>query len=174
MFFTRALCIDSDYSIFRLKWQSKPCDPGNPAGNGLIFNQVPLPTKVDLDLPHNCVYWGYLDGSRIAPGDNGKDMLMYHMGWERQMEDVANKIIEILKKNMKDPPETISLDTQLTDLEIESLDLAVIVFDIEDAFGIQIPYNANEEMTDFATVGSVVERVQALVNEKGGTAGAAA
>jgi len=90
------------------------------------------------------------------------------------MEDVANKIIEILKKNMKEPPETISLDTNLSDLEIESLDLAVIVFDIEDAFGIQIPYNANEEMTDFATVGSVVERVQALVNEKGGAAGAAA
>jgi acyl carrier protein len=96
------------------------------------------------------------------------------MGRERQMEDVASKIVDILKKNMKDPPETISLDTKLTDLEIESLDLAVIVFDIEDAFGIQIPYNANEEMTDFATVGSVVERVRALVSEKGGAAGAAA
>ena len=101
-------------------------------------------------------------------------MSMNYMGRERQMEDVANKIVDILKKNMKDPPETISLDTKLTDLEIESLDLAVIVFDIEDAFGIQIPYNANEEMTDFATVGSVVERVRALVSEKGGAAGAAA
>jgi acyl carrier protein len=96
------------------------------------------------------------------------------MGRERQMEDVASKITDILKKNMKDPPETISLDTKLSDLEIESLDLAVIVFDIEDAFGIQIPYKANEEMTDFATVGSVVERVQSLVKEKDGAAGAAA
>jgi acyl carrier protein len=74
---------------------------------------------------------------------------------------------------MKEPPETVSLDTKLSDLEIESLDLAVIVFDIEDTFGIQIPYNANEEVQDFATVGSVVDRVKALIAEKG-TAGAAA
>jgi acyl carrier protein len=89
------------------------------------------------------------------------------------MDDVANKIVTILKKNMKEPPETISPDTKLSDLEIESLDLAVIVFDIEDTFGIQIPYNANEEVQDFATVGSVVDRVKALIAEKG-AAGAAA
>jgi nodulation protein F len=89
------------------------------------------------------------------------------------MDDVANKIVNILKKNMKDPPETISLDTKLSDLEIESLDLAVIVFDIEDTFGIQIPYNANEEVQDFATVGSVVDRVKALMSDKD-AAGAAA
>ena len=89
------------------------------------------------------------------------------------MDDVASKVIGILKKNMKDPPDTISLDTKLSDLEIESLDLAVIVFDIEDTFGIQIPYNANEEVQDFATVGSVVDRVRSLIAEKEG-AGAAA
>lgn len=89
------------------------------------------------------------------------------------MDEVATKIVGILKKNMKEPPETISLDTKLSDLEIESLDLAVIVFDIEDTFGIQIPYNANEEVQDFATVGSVVDRVRALIGEKG-AAGAAA
>ncbi len=79
------------------------------------------------------------------------------------MEDVATKIIDILKKNMKDPPETIPLDTPLSELEIESLDLAVIVFDIEDTFGIEIPYNANEEVEDFKTVGSVVDKVQELI-----------
>jgi acyl carrier protein len=89
------------------------------------------------------------------------------------MDDVAEKIIAILKKNMKEPPESISLDTKLGDLEIESLDLAVIVFDVEDTFGIQIPYNANGDMSDFATVGSVVDRVKGLISEKG-TAGAAA
>jgi nodulation protein F len=89
------------------------------------------------------------------------------------MDEVASKIVEILKKNMKNPPETISMDTKLSDLEIESLDLAVIVFDIEDSFGIEIPYNANEEVEDFATVGSVVERVRQLVSNSD-TSGAAA
>ncbi|MGO9486235.1 MAG: acyl carrier protein [Rhodomicrobium sp.] len=79
------------------------------------------------------------------------------------MDDVAEKIITILRRNMRDQSKEITLDTRLTDLEIESLDLAVIVFDIEDTFGIQIPYNANEEVQDFATVGSVVERVKGVL-----------
>jgi len=85
---------------------------------------------------------------------------------EPAMDDVAEKIIAILRKNMRNPEKEITLDTKLTDLEIESLDLAVIVFDIEDTFGIQIPYNANEEVVDFATVGSVVERVKAVLAEQ--------
>jgi nodulation protein F len=82
------------------------------------------------------------------------------------MDDVAEKIISILRKNMRNPEKEITLDTKLTDLEIESLDLAVIVFDIEDTFGIQIPYNANEEVVDFATVDSVAGRVKAVLAEQ--------
>jgi acyl carrier protein len=80
------------------------------------------------------------------------------------MDDVSTKIIEILKKHMKEPRDDISGSTALTDLKIESLDLAMIVFDIEDAFGIEIPYNANEEAGDFKTVGSVVEKVKGLMS----------
>jgi acyl carrier protein/nodulation protein F len=82
------------------------------------------------------------------------------------MDDVSGKIIEILKKHMKEPMHTIELSTPLTDLKIESLDLAMIVFDIEDTFGIEIPYNANEEAGDFKTVGSVVDKVRGLVQAK--------
>jgi nodulation protein F len=84
-------------------------------------------------------------------------------GRESDMDDVAEKIIEILRKNMKDPSKPVALETPLSDLEIESLDLAVIVFDIEDTFGIEIPYNANEEVEAFATVGSVVDRVKSII-----------
>ncbi|MGI9426353.1 MAG: acyl carrier protein [Hyphomicrobiaceae bacterium] len=92
------------------------------------------------------------------------------------MDDVATKIIEILQKHMKEPRDDINESTALADLQIESLDLAMIVFDIEDSFGIEIPYNANEESTeDFQTVGSVVERVKALMSESGkGAASASA
>ena len=81
------------------------------------------------------------------------------------MDDVATKIIEILRKNMKDPSKAVTLETPLSELDIESLDLAVIVFDIEDTFGIEIPYNANEEVEAFATVGSVVDRVKSIIAE---------
>ena len=79
------------------------------------------------------------------------------------MDEVATKIVEILKKHMKEPRDDIGLSTPLTDLKIESLDLAMIVFDIEDTFGIEIPYNANEDVEDFKTVGSVVDRVKDLM-----------
>jgi nodulation protein F len=89
------------------------------------------------------------------------------------MDDVASKIIDILKKHMKEPRDDIGLNTALTDLKIESLDLAMIVFDIEDTFGIEIPYNANEEAADFKTVGAVVERVRGLVASSGSGAATA-
>jgi acyl carrier protein len=79
------------------------------------------------------------------------------------MDEVATKIVDILKKHMKEPMDKIELTTALTDLKIESLDLAMIVFDIEDTFGIEIPYNANEEASDFKTVGSVVDKVRGLM-----------
>ncbi len=90
------------------------------------------------------------------------------------MDDVATKIIDILKKHMKEPRDDISLETNLEELEIESLDLAMIVFDIEDTFGIEIPYNANEEVEDFKTVGTVVERVRGLLAESGASSSGAA
>jgi acyl carrier protein len=80
------------------------------------------------------------------------------------MDEVATKIVDILKKHMKEPMDKIELTTALTDLKIESLDLAMIVFDIEDTFGIEIPYNANEEASDFKTVGSVVDKVRGLMS----------
>jgi nodulation protein F len=82
------------------------------------------------------------------------------------MDDVSTKIIEILRKHMKEPRDDINAQTALQDLKIESLDLAMIVFDIEDTFGVEIPYNANEEASDFKTVGSVVERVRSLAAAK--------
>ncbi len=85
------------------------------------------------------------------------------------MDEVATKIIEILKKHMKEPKE-VTLTTELKDLGIESLDLAMIVFDIEDNFGIEIPYNANEEVDAFATVGKVVEKVKEIIAAKAVTA----
>ena len=86
------------------------------------------------------------------------------------MDAVAGTIVDILTKHMKEPRDDIGLGTALTDLKIESLDLAMIVFDIEDTFGIEIPYNANEEAADFKTVGSVVERVRGLIEGSGAAA----
>ncbi len=81
------------------------------------------------------------------------------------MDEIATKIVEILKKHMKEPRDDIGLETALADLKIESIDLAMIVFELEDTFGIEIPYNANDtdEAAAFKSVGSVVERVKNVI-----------
>jgi acyl carrier protein/nodulation protein F len=91
------------------------------------------------------------------------------------MDETATKIIEILKKHMKEPRDDIGLGTALADLKIESIDLAMIVFELEDTFGIEIPYNANdsEEASAFKTVGSVVDRVKQVIATTQGKAAAA-
>ena len=81
------------------------------------------------------------------------------------MDETTTKIIEILRKHMKEPRDDISPSTALAELKIESIDLAMIVFELEDTFGIEIPYNANdtEEAAAFKSVGSVVERVKQVI-----------
>ncbi|MDA7948378.1 MAG: phosphopantetheine-binding protein [Hyphomicrobiaceae bacterium] len=81
------------------------------------------------------------------------------------MSDVATKIIEILKEHARASNKTMSRDTKMADLEIDSLDLAVVVFDIEDAFGIEIPYDDDDDLENLATVGLIFEKVQALLAE---------
>lgn len=81
------------------------------------------------------------------------------------MDETATKIVEILKKHMKEPQDNIGLETPLADLNIASIDLAMIIFEIEDTFRIEIPFNANEteEASAFKTVGSVVDRVKEVI-----------
>ncbi len=79
------------------------------------------------------------------------------------MAEVADRIIGILMKNMQNPPERITAETLIHDLEIESFDLAVIVFDIEDTFGVEIPYNAKDEVEGSATVGTFASKTEKLI-----------
>ena len=75
-----------------------------------------------------------------------------------------------------EPRDDIGLETAMADLKIESVDLALIIFEIEDAFGIEIPYNANdtEEASAFKSVGSVVDRVKSVIASVPAKAGAKA
>jgi acyl carrier protein len=41
-----------------------------------------------------------------------------------------------------------------------------MIFDLEEKFDIQIPYNANNPRTEFDTVGEVVRAIQELVDKK--------
>jgi len=90
------------------------------------------------------------------------------------MADVTADVIAIIAKKV--PQErrgAINPGDKLQDLGIESIDALEMIFDIEEKFGVQVPYNANSATSEFSTVTDVVTAVQKLVDEKASTAGAA-
>ncbi len=79
------------------------------------------------------------------------------------MIDVTSDVIEIIAKKVRVKQPSIQLGDRLEDLGIESLSAVEMIFDLEEKFNIQIPYNANSTLAEFDTVGDVVRAIQSLV-----------
>jgi acyl carrier protein len=83
------------------------------------------------------------------------------------MADVTADVIAIIAKKVPEAKRAdIGPAANLQELGLESIDALEMIFDLEEKFGIQIPYNANSAATDFSTVGDVVNAIQKLVDEK--------
>jgi len=85
------------------------------------------------------------------------------------MADVDSGVIEIIAKQVNKDPATVKRDARLADLDIQSLDVAEIIFAIEEKFDIEVPYNANETNAagiSFDTVGDVIDGITKLVARK--------
>jgi len=85
------------------------------------------------------------------------------------MTDVTNDVIAIIAKKVRvENHPKIELSDKLEDLGLESLDAVEMIFDLEEKFDIQIPYNANTNnpRTEFSTVGDVVNAIQKIVDKK--------
>jgi nodulation protein F len=81
------------------------------------------------------------------------------------MVDVTADVIAIITKKIPGEKKEIQLTDNLQALGLESIDALEMIFDLEEKFGIQIPYNANSAATDFSTVGDVVKAIQKLVDD---------
>lgn len=84
------------------------------------------------------------------------------------MTTTADKVIEIIAKQLKRDPASVSLDLDLEEAGFESLDVIETVFEIEDQWDIDINFNANtENLGQFKTVGDVVRLVDDTLAAKG-------
>lgn len=88
------------------------------------------------------------------------------------MSEVAQKVVDIIAREMKVEPGTIKLESSLEDLKIESLDVVQIVFAIEETFDITIP--SNDKEYELKTVADIVRGVERLMAQKSGGAKPAA
>jgi acyl carrier protein len=82
------------------------------------------------------------------------------------MDDVATDVIAIIAARARTSPPKIGLGDRLEDLGLESLDAVEMIFDLEEKFDIQIPYNANSSHIEFDTVGEIVDAIKKLVGKK--------
>lgn len=72
----------------------------------------------------------------------------------------------LLLKEYKLAPESLSLDGALEDLGVDSLGIAELLFNVEDAFGITLPPNP----VQLPTLGDVVRYIDELVLAQNGHA----
>jgi acyl carrier protein len=82
------------------------------------------------------------------------------------MGDVAAEVIAIIAKRLPAAKRDLAPDDQIADLGIDSLAAVEMVFDLEEKFDIQIPYNANDGRLEMQTVGEIVDAIKNLVRGK--------
>ena len=87
-------------------------------------------------------------------------------------EDIRGQIARIIAEQAMVEPDVITETTTMEELGLDSLALVEVVFGIEEAFDVSIPFNANDptasefELTDF---NSIVTAVQGLIAQKAET-----
>jgi nodulation protein F len=83
------------------------------------------------------------------------------------MDQLANDIIEKIKAHADPEMGEITRETELTELGIHSLELTEIIFDLEEAYNIEIEMNTSEAWSKLTNVGDIVEAVRGLIAKKG-------
>ena len=83
--------------------------------------------------------------------------------------DIGAKVIDIIAEQAILEPDDVTLESTLESLGIDSMGLVESIFAIEEAFDIQIPFNANDPSDgDFnmSSVASIISGIEKLVAEK--------
>ncbi len=75
-------------------------------------------------------------------------------------DTVAQKIVAIIAKTKKISPETITIDSTLEELKIDSLDGLNLFLDLEEAFNVTIP---DDQARKMKSVRDVVEGMEQLL-----------
>ena len=83
--------------------------------------------------------------------------------------NITVQVIKIVAEQALLQPSDVMIEHTLEDLGIDSLGLVESIFAIEEAFGITVPFNANDPRGgdfDITSVGSIIKAVQTLVQDQ--------
>lgn len=83
------------------------------------------------------------------------------------MDQLAQDVFGKIKAHADPEMGEITAETELKDLGIHSLELTEIIFDLEEAYGIEIEMNTAEAWSKLTNVGDIVQAVRDLIAKKG-------
>ncbi len=80
------------------------------------------------------------------------------------MSEIASKVIEVIAERLsKDADGITEASNVIADLGADSLDIAEIMMDLEDAFGVKV----EEDTEGLNTIGDIVKYIEGKVAENG-------
>lgn len=85
-------------------------------------------------------------------------------------DEIRARVHAILAEQAMIDPSDIADEARLADLGIDSMGLVEAIFVLEEAFDVQVPYNANAPGAggfDVTTVAAVVDGIRDLVARRG-------
>jgi acyl carrier protein len=80
------------------------------------------------------------------------------------MDGVARDVIAIIANKLRNKRE-LTLSDRLDEIDLDSFAAVEMIFDLEERFDIQIPYNSNDARTEFQTVGDVVNAIKRTLGQ---------
>jgi acyl carrier protein len=81
------------------------------------------------------------------------------------MADITADVVAIIAKKLPPDKRDLQMSDRLDEIGIDSLMGVELMFDLEEKFDIQIPFNANDAKLEFETVGEVVEAVKKITGK---------
>jgi acyl carrier protein len=78
------------------------------------------------------------------------------------MTDISADVVAIIAKKLPPDKRNLQMTDRLDEIGIDSLMGVELMFDLEEKFDIQIPFNANDAKLEFETVGEVVEAIKKI------------
>lgn len=81
-------------------------------------------------------------------------------------DQLTAEIIDRIKAHADAEAGEITPETELTALGIHSLELTEIIFDLEEAYGIEIEMNTADAWSSLKNVGDMVAAVRALIEQR--------
>jgi nodulation protein F len=81
-------------------------------------------------------------------------------------QEILDTTIELIAEKAGLDPKTVSYETEIAVLDIKSLDLTEIIFDLEDKYDIEIEFSTAKAWERLKTISDVARTVAELVESR--------